>query len=130
MYRLEVSTEQTMQFIDITEMVQRVVKASGIIEGQVLVYLPHTTAGVTVNENADPDVVNDLLVGIRTLLPNLPVYRHQEGNSQAHLLSTLVGMEKRFIVEKGQLCLGTWQGIYFCEFDGPRQREVWIQISG
>lgn len=130
MHRLKVSTQRQIQLIDITEMVGQVVKESGLIEGRVLVYIPHTTAGITVNENADPDVVKDLITGFKALLPSLPDYCHQEGNSKGHLLSTLVGIEKQFIVLKGRLCLGTWQGIYFCEFDGPRQREIWVQISG
>jgi len=128
--KLEVKSQQAMEMIDITREVQRAVQQSGVSSGEVLVYIPHTTAGLTINENADPDVIRDLLIGLKALSPERPEYRHQEGNSSAHLLSTLVGVEKRFIISGGQLKMGTWQGIYFCEFDGPRHRQVWIKIIG
>lgn len=129
MYKLELNSRQPMELIDITSMIKQAVKNSGVNSGEILVYIPHTTAGLTVNENADPDVVRDLLLGLKALSPDRAEYAHGEGNSPAHLLSVLVGVEKHFIIEGGRLLLGTWQGIYFCEFDGPRSREVWIHIS-
>ncbi|MGE5379660.1 MAG: secondary thiamine-phosphate synthase enzyme YjbQ [Methylocystaceae bacterium] len=129
MYKLEVTSKQAFEMIDITDLINRIIKLNRVNNGQVLVYVPHTTAGITVNENADPDVVTDMLAGFRALSPERKEYQHREGNSSAHLLSTLVGIEKRFIISSGRLALGTWQGIYFCEFDGPRRREVWVQIT-
>ena len=103
--------------------------SSKIEKGICQVFAPHTTAAVTINENADPDVVIDLMLALKNIIPKLP-YRHIEGNSPAHLMSSLIGCSITIPVEKGHLVLGTWQGIYFCEFDGPRKRKVQVQIIG
>ena len=116
-------------FIDITRKVAEIVDRSQVRQGICQVFVPHTTAGVTINENADPDVVHDLLAALNTMAPALR-YRHGEGNSPAHLKSLLTGSSVMVPVEDGALRLGTWQGIYFCEYDGPRQRRVQVQILG
>ena len=116
-------------FIDITRKVAEIVRLSQVKQGVCQVFVPHTTAGVTINENADPDVVDDLLSALNTMAPALR-YRHGEGNSPAHLKSLLTGSSVMVPVEAGILQLGTWQGIYFCEYDGPRQRKVQVQIIG
>ena len=116
-------------FIDITRKVAEIVHRSQVRQGICQVFVPHTTAGVTINENADPDVVNDLLAALNTMAPALR-YRHGEGNSPAHLKSLLTGSSVMVPVEDGAMRLGTWQGIYFCEYDGPRQRRVQVQIIG
>jgi len=116
--------------IDITRDVSAVVASSGIRDGVCTVFIPHTTAGVTINENADPDVQRDILMEINKIVPRQDGYRHAEGNSAAHLKSSLFGSSATVIVAGGRLCLGTWQSIFFCEFDGPRTREVWVQVSG
>ncbi len=119
------------QMIDITGEVNSLIGQSGIREGVVLVYCPHTTAGITINENADPDVVSDILMMLSKLVPsNMSGYRHSEGNSDAHIKSSIVGCSEQLLVKGGSLELGTWQGVYFCEFDGPRSRRVFVQIRG
>ncbi|MEJ5260901.1 MAG: secondary thiamine-phosphate synthase enzyme YjbQ [Anaerohalosphaeraceae bacterium] len=126
-----ISTRRRCEMTDITEQVAEVVRESGIQSGQVTVYTPHTTAGITINENADPDVVHDILLTLEALVPaHRAGYQHSEGNSDAHVKSSLVGCSERILLEKGRLVLGTWQGIYFCEFDGPRSRKVIVQILG
>ncbi|WP_304225923.1 secondary thiamine-phosphate synthase enzyme YjbQ [Gracilinema caldarium] len=125
-----ISTEREAQFINITDLVQRAVKDSGISTGFAVVFVPHTTAGLTINENADPDVVHDILLGLDRAFPKSPAYRHSEGNSHAHLKASAMGSSVTVIVEAGRLKLGTWQGIYFCEFDGPRQRQVYVNVMG
>ncbi len=116
-------------FIDITRKVAEIVRRSQVRQGICQIFVPHTTAGVTINENADPDVVNDLLAALNTMAPALR-YRHSEGNSPAHLKSLLTGASVMVPVEESTLQLGTWQGIYFCEYDGPRQRRVQVQVLG
>ena len=116
-------------FIDITGQVRRVVAAGAVQNGLCQIFVPHTTAGLTINENADPDVVTDMLAALDKMVPDLP-YRHGEGNSPAHVKSSLVGCSITVPIADGRLCLGTWQGIYFCEFDGPRSRKVWVQLIG
>lgn len=125
------STEHHSQFVNITGLVQEALTASGIQAGILTVFVSHTTAGITINENADPNVTRDLL-GIldRTIPWDDSEYRHYEGNTAAHMKASLMGNSSQIIVEDGQLQLGTWQGIYFCEFDGPRQRKVLIQVVG
>lgn len=128
MHKLKVATLRRCQLLDITVQVQQAVQACGLRNGTVTVFVPHTTAGVTINENADPDVCHDLLEKLDRLAPaNEPFYRHAEGNSDAHLKASLLGSSVRVLVEDGRLQLGTWQSVYFAEFDGPRHREVWIQ---
>lgn len=131
METFEVRTAQRDQFVDITERVRQAVRGAGLTSGVVIVYVPHTTAGVTINENADPDVVHDMLLTLRKLIPkDLPGYRHAEGNSDSHVKASLMGASTQVLVEEGELVLGTWQGIYFCEFDGPRNRTVHVQVLG
>lgn len=125
---LTVSTAERCEFVNITAEVRRAVRASGVRDGLCLVWCPHTTAGITVNENADPDVPADLLMGLTRIVDARWPFRHGEGNSDAHLKSTLVGCEKTIAVRAGDLRLGTWQGIWFCEFDGPRTRRVEVTV--
>lgn len=121
--------EQAM--VDVTGLIKLAVRKAGVSDAHILVSVPHTTAGLTVNENADPDVVTDLLRRLEKLVPTKdPADRHGEGNSHAHLKSSLMGSCHSFIVQKGELVLGTWQGIYLCEFDGPRTRNLIISILG
>ena len=116
-------------FIDITGQVRKIVASGNVQNGLCQIFVPHTTAGVTINENADPDVVIDMLAALGKMVPDLH-YRHSEGNSPAHVKSSLVGCSITVPISEGRLCLGTWQGIYFCEFDGPRSRKVWVQLVG
>lgn len=122
-----VSTSKAMQFSDITAQVQQAVTASGIVDGVCHVYNPHTTAGLTINEGADPAVQTDLLAALHQIVPQIR-YQHREGNSPAHLLATLVGSSVTVFIENGRLQLGTWQKIFFCEFDGPRSRKVFWRL--
>ncbi len=122
------STTSRSEMIEITHRVAEAVSASGIREGVATVFVPHTTAGVTINENADPDVVADLLAALDRMAPGRGPYRHAEGNSDAHIKSALIGHAVTIPVSGGDLVLGTWQGIYFCEFDGPRTRQVVIDV--
>jgi secondary thiamine-phosphate synthase enzyme len=122
-------TSGRSQLIDITSRVREAVTASGIREGLCTIFIPHTTAAVTINENADPDVVRDFLYELDKIVPWQDGYRHAEGNSAAHLKSSLIGVSEQVLIENGRLMLGTWQGIYFCEFDGPRTRRVLVRID-
>ena len=117
-------------FYNITAQVREAVNKSGVTDGIVVVYCPHTTAGITINENADPDVVCDLLLGLDKAFPDRAEFRHAEGNSAAHLKASTVGSSATVIVENGKLILGTWQGIYFCEFDPPRNRKFYVKVLG
>lgn len=125
---LIVKTDKKTTFINITSQVRKVVKDSGIKEGMCLVFIPHTTAGITINENADPDVVEDMLKAINKIVPFDDNYKHGEGNSAAHIKASLFGSSVHIIIKNGNLLLGTWQGIYFCEFDGPRNRQVVMKL--
>ena len=127
---LEVHSDKKVQFIGITEKIQGMVKGLGIKEGMVSVFIPHTTAAVTINENADPDVVRDLVTGLERLVPLKGDYLHGEGNSDAHIKASLMGSSVSVFISGGRLMLGTWQGIFFCEFDGPRKRKAWVRIEG
>ena len=127
---IAVRTAERCQLLDITGEVRRAVRDSGIRDGLCLVWCPHTTAGVTVNENADPDVPADLLMGLARVVDARWPFRHGEGNSDAHLKSSLVGCSRTIAVRGGDLRLGTWQGIWFCEFDGPRSRQVQVTVLG
>jgi secondary thiamine-phosphate synthase enzyme len=128
MKKFDVQTESKEVFVDITGQVEKEVTRAGIKSGVCVVYVPHTTAAVTINENADPSVRQDLLTMLRKLVPDSFAYAHTEGNSPGHVKSTLVGASVTIPVEDGQLVLGTWQGIFFCEFDGPRRRHVYVQL--
>jgi secondary thiamine-phosphate synthase enzyme len=130
MERLRISTRTRCEMIDITSRVQEVVQRSGVKSGICTIFVPHTTAGCAVNEHADPDVAADILKTLGELIPQAGSYRHVEGNSDAHIKSTWCGVSESLIIEDGQLQLGRWQGVFFCEFDGPRSREVWIKIVG
>jgi secondary thiamine-phosphate synthase enzyme len=121
-----VRTTKREELIDITSNVQRALEKSKTSEGFCVVFVPHTTAGVTINENADPTVRRDIIKGL-TLIPESG-YAHSEGNSPAHIKSSLIGQSLTILVENGRLVLGTWQGIYFAEFDGPRHRSVWVKV--
>lgn len=126
-----VNTSKRTEFVEITAEVRRAVRDSGLQSGAVVVYCPHTTAGVTVQENADPDVVRDMLLWLNSHIPkDVPGFRHAEGNSDSHIKSSLIGTSVTIIVDGGDLVLGTWQGVYFCEFDGPRTRTVQVQTIG
>lgn len=130
METLSVRTDEQMQMIDITARVQTAVSATRIQSGVAHVFVPHTTAGVTINENADPSVVHDVLADLARLVQRSQrYYRHDEGNSAAHTLSSLIGCCQTLLVERGRLVLGTWQGLYFCEFDGPRHRHVYVTVT-
>jgi len=126
-----VSSKHRNQMIDITSQVDSAVGQSGITDGDAIVYCPHTTAAVTINENADPSVSHDILLTLGELVPHYrPGYRHSEGNSDAHCKSSMIGCSKQILIKDKSLDLGTWQGIFFCEFDGPRSRKVVVQIRG
>jgi len=124
----EIKSSSKEQLIDITSKVASAVKESGTVQGICVVYTPHTTAGITINENADPAVVQDILSGMKGLNFEKMNFTHMEGNSAAHIKSSLFGCSETIIIDKGQLLLGTWQGIYFCEFDGPRKRTILVKI--
>jgi len=129
--QLQIKTKQRNQMIDITSEVSSAVNKSGIADGDVIVYCPHTTAAITINENADPSVPHDILLTLAELLPQHRAgYRHSEGNSDAHCKSSLLGCSEQVLINDGRLNLGAWQGIFFCEFDGPRNRKVTLQIRG
>jgi secondary thiamine-phosphate synthase enzyme len=124
-----VRTRGRSEMIDVTDRVRRFVEGQGVTSGMVIVCVPHTTAAVTINENADPDVKSDMLRKLESLVPNKEAYyRHGEGNSDSHVKTSLVGNSVTVLIENGSLVLGTWQGIYFCEFDGPRQREMHVKV--
>lgn len=125
---LEVRSNRRAEMIDITDRVQEAVQRAGVEDGVCHVFVPHTTAGLTINENADPTVVQDILATLERLVPWEGSYRHAEGNSAAHVKASLMGSSLTVLVEKGNLQLGTWQGIFFCEFDGPRRRRVWVKV--
>lgn len=129
MERLEIPTQRRSQFLDVTSLVQQVVMRSNAANGCATVFVPHTTAGITINENADPDVVTDVLAQLDLMVPwTQPFYRHNEGNSAAHVKASLVGSSVTVLIKDHRLQLGVWQAIYLAEFDGPRTRQLWIQI--
>lgn len=127
--RLSIKTRSRSELMDITPLVRDIVHKSKIENGLCYVFVPHTTAGITINENADPSVRQDILTGLDKLVPWQGDYTHLEGNAAAHIKASLVGSSETIPVEKGDLVLGTWQGVFFAEFDGPRRREVWIKIK-
>lgn len=127
--RIGIRTSARTQFVDITRDVQDAVKSSGVSDGVCTIYVPHTTAGITINENADPDVVRDIIDTLERLVPQNASYRHVEGNADSHVKASLMGFSVDVLVEDGRLTLGTWQGVYFCEFDGPRNRQVYVRVG-
>lgn len=128
MDKIEIKTHSRAEFIDITLEVSKITQKQGVKEGICYVYVPHTTAAVTINENADPSVRKDIIHELNKIVPWDGPYTHREGNAAAHIKSTIVGASVSIPVSEGRLALGTWQGVYFCEFDGPRHREVFVQI--
>ncbi|MEW6095598.1 MAG: secondary thiamine-phosphate synthase enzyme YjbQ [bacterium] len=127
-YPLEINSKSRTELIDITSQIEDVVRNSRIKSGICYVFVPHTTAGITINENADPSVVADILMELNKVIPFKDNYSHIEGNSDAHIKSTLIGTSVTIFIENNRLLLGTWQGVYFCEFDGPRRRRVFVKI--
>jgi secondary thiamine-phosphate synthase enzyme len=126
--QLRVKTNSRTELVDITQGVQRLVSESGVRSGLCHVYVPHTTSGITINENTDPNVGRDILKELNKVIPFDDNYGHTEGNSAAHIKSTIVGVSKTVLVEDGRLALGTWQALFFCEFDGPRERRVIVKV--
>lgn len=129
MKEIEVKTSSREGFVDITPRIKSVIADLEVEDGTCEIYVPHTTAAVTVNENADPNVKTDISGQLKRLIPKNQNYIHREGNSDAHIKSSLVGNTQTVIVNNGELQLGTWQGILFCEFDGPRERRVWVEVN-
>ena len=126
---LELKSTQQVQFLDITSQVNRIISQQVIKEGLCHLFVPHTTAGVTINEHADPSVVQDIIMELNKMIPFTDNYSHLEGNSAAHIKASLIGTSQITFFSNGRLVLGTWQGIYFCEFDGPRQRKILLKIT-
>lgn len=129
-YVIEVSTKSGQNFVEITPMIIEQVKRSGVKNGVCFIYVPHTTAGVTLNENADTSVAKDILNTLNRLIPVDSEYNHFEGNAHAHIKASIVGHNATLLVEEGELVLGTWQGVFLCEFDGPRRRRILVKIVG
>ena len=125
---INIKTFQRIEFIDITDQIESLVRKSEIIEGICILFVPHTTAGLTINENSDPAVKNDMRLKINKMIPYKEEYSHNEGNSDAHIKSSLFGSTLNLIINSGKLALGMWQGIYFCEFDGPKNRNLYIKF--
>ena len=125
---LRVRTERRTQLVDVTDLVERAVARAGVLSGVCYVIVPHTTAGVMINEHFDPDVAADLEALFDRLVPRIGAYRHAEGNSDSHAKTAMTGTSQVIFVEEGKLVLGRWQGVFFCEFDGPRERKIWIKI--
>lgn len=130
METLEVKTARRTQFVDVTDRVRRAVESAGILSGACYVYVPHTTAGVMINEHYDPDVATDLEGVFDRVVPRAWLYKHSEGNSDSHAKAALTGTSAMIFVEEGKLMLGRWQGVFFCEFDGPRERKMWVKVVG
>ena len=128
MHELTVPTRRHAEFVNIDRLVQRLIDESAVQEGEVRIYVPHTTAGITINENADPDVVADMELILERAVPWEGGYAHAEGNAAAHVKASMMGFSATVFIHQGRLALGTWQSIYFCEFDGPRTRRIWVKI--
>ncbi len=130
MFEFSVRTTRHSEIVDITGQVEKIVEKSGVRDGICIVYVPHTTAAVTINENADPSVKTDILNYLNRIVPWNGNYTHLEGNAAAHIKASVIGSDRTIIIRNGHLVLGTWQGIYFCEFDGPRSRRVFVEVIG
>ena len=130
METLEVKTARRTQFVDVTDRVRRAVAKTGVQSGVCYVYVPHTTAGVIINEHFDPDVATDLEGVFDRVVPRAGLYQHGEGNSDSHAKAAMTGTSQLILVEDGELALGRWQGVFFCEFDGPRERRIWVKVIG
>lgn len=126
---LKVKTDRRTQLVDVTEMIKRAAEKAGAASGVCYVYVPHTTAGVMINEHFDPDVAADLEGVFDRLVPRTAAHRHAEGNSDSHAKAALVGTSQMIFIEEGKLALGRWQGVFFCEFDGPRERKIWVKVE-
>jgi len=129
MNTITVPTSKRVDFVDITSQIEKIVRDSNVIEGTTTVYVPHTTCGIMINEGADPDVVRDIQYQLEKLIPYQKGYHHLEGNADSHIKTCLVGSSETIIIDKAKLVLGTWQSIFLCDFDGPRTRKVYINIS-
>ncbi len=127
--RITIPTHSKTELVDITSEIEKIVEASGVKEGICWVFIPHTTAGITINEGADPSVKKDILSQLDKLIPSRESYQHLEGNAPAHIKTSMVGSSQTLIIESGKLLLGTWQSVYLCEFDGPRHRKIIIKIK-
>jgi secondary thiamine-phosphate synthase enzyme len=128
MERLEIRTSRRTELVDITDRIQQAVTKSKLKQGICFIFIPHTTAGITINENADLSVKRDIINVLNRLVPEGADYSHSEGNADSHIRSSILGSSLNIFIEEGQLCLGTWQGIFFAEGDGPRRREVWVKL--
>ena len=128
MLQMTIKTHAQTEMIDITGEIQELLRSQGIKDGLCILYVPHTTAGITINESADPSVQRDILMVLNSMVPWKADYRHMEGNSPAHVKSSLMGPSQTVVVENGRMVLGTWQGIFFCEFDGPRKRKLQLKL--
>ncbi len=128
MLQMTIKTHAQTEMIDITGEIQELLRSQGIKDGLCILYVPHTTAGITINESADPSVQRDILMVLNSMVPWKADYRHMEGNSPAHVKSSLMGPSQTVVVENGRMVLGTWQGIFFCEFDGPRNRKLQLKL--
>lgn len=126
--KIQVKTQKRSQFIDITSHLQQLVQKHNLQDGMLHVFCPHTTAAITINENADPSVQRDIIETLGRIIPADAGYQHMEGNADAHVKASCIGSSETLFVENASIALGTWQGVYFCEFDGPRTREVWVKI--
>jgi secondary thiamine-phosphate synthase enzyme len=126
--RLEIATSSRSQMLDVTREVERAVSESGVQEGFCHIYVPHTTAGIAINENADPSVAQDILAVLEKMAPRGGSYRHLEGNADSHVKASIVGSSETVLIEGGRLVLGTWQGLFLCEFDGPRRRRLLVKV--
>ncbi len=129
MEKFSVHTTDRTSMSDITNQINDLVKRSGVKDGLCYIFIPHTTAAVTINESADPDVVTDMVMELNKVIPFQDRYLHSEGNSAAHIKTSLIGSGEQIFIENGRLMLGTWQGVFLCDFDGPRTRQVWVKIS-
>ncbi|WP_156291599.1 secondary thiamine-phosphate synthase enzyme YjbQ [Oceanobacillus salinisoli] len=128
LYTFQISTQEKQSFLNIDHYLEEALQKSGVKDGIMVVYCPHTTAAITINENADPDVKTDLKFGMNETFPNKPEYIHMEGNSDGHMKSSVVGASETLIISDGHFIFGTWQSVYFCEFDGPRRRTFYVKI--
>lgn len=128
MTTIEIKTNHKQKFYNITDKINEIIKNSNIEEGTCTIFVPHTTAGITISENADPDVLHDMYLTLDDTFPNRRDYEHAEGNSDAHIKSIMVGPSLTCIIDNNKLALGIWQGIYFCEFDGPRSRKIFVKL--
>ena len=129
-YTLNITSNKEEEMINVTSNIRKVLSDSKINQGKIILFVPHTTAAITINENADPDVKSDMLYGLSKTFPRDKNYQHYEGNSHAHIKSSVIGVDQTILVKNNALLLGTWQGIYFMEFDGPRSRKLIIRIEG